>query len=201
MVTMLRFACLAVLLLALPSTVAAITYTSTDVPKAIPDNNPIGASSTITVTDSLTISDVNVTLNITHPFDADLDIFLISPTAVTIELSTDNGSSGDNYSNTTFDDSAATPITGGTAPFGGSFRPESPLASLNGSNSLGVWTLRVVDDAGADVGTLQSWSLEINGQPTAVPEPSSLLLLGTGITLGRLALRRRRTHSRTQQLE
>mgnify|MGYP000114524955 CR=1 FL=1 len=39
------------------------SYTSTDTPIAIPDNNPTGASSTITVTDTNLVTDVNVTVN------------------------------------------------------------------------------------------------------------------------------------------
>ena len=42
------------------------TYASTNVPVAIPDNNPTGASSTLTVADTKVIQDVEVLVNITH---------------------------------------------------------------------------------------------------------------------------------------
>ena len=47
--------------------------------------------------------------NITHTYNSDLDIFLIAPNGTRVELSTDNGTSGDNFIDTIFDDAAATP--------------------------------------------------------------------------------------------
>jgi subtilisin-like proprotein convertase family protein len=40
------------------------------------------------------------------------------------------------------------PITGGSAPFTGTFAPEGDLSVLNGEFSAGTWTLTVFDDAG-----------------------------------------------------
>jgi subtilisin-like proprotein convertase family protein len=79
-----------------------------------------------------------------------------------IVLSSDNGGAGDNYTNTTFDDAAATAITAGTAPFTGSFRPEEPLATFIGEPVNGDWTLIYADDAGGDTGTLNAWSIELS---------------------------------------
>jgi uncharacterized repeat protein (TIGR01451 family) len=107
------------------------------------------------------VADVKVLININHTFDADLDIFLISPLGTRVELSTDNGSSGDNYVNTIFDDAAATSITAGTAPFTGSYRPETPLSAVDGQSISGDWKLEVTDDLGGDTGTLLNWSLII----------------------------------------
>ncbi len=107
----------------------------------------------------------NVKLTIAHTWDADLDIRLISPDNTTVELSTDNGSSGDNYGNpadatctsvTNFSMGAATSITIGVAPFVGSFIPEGNFATFNtGANPNGVWTLEVCDDEQFDDGTLE----------------------------------------------
>ncbi|HPR65213.1 MAG TPA: proprotein convertase P-domain-containing protein [Thermoanaerobaculia bacterium] len=139
------------------------TYTSTDVPKSITDNNTV--TSTVTVSDTNVISDVNVTIiSLTHTYDGDLDIFLIAPNSTRVELTTDNGGTGENFTNTVFDDSAATSITAGAAPFTGSFRPEGSLATLNGIASNGIWTLEITDDAGGDTGTLTSWSLTLTTQ-------------------------------------
>jgi hypothetical protein len=80
-----------------------------------------------------------------------------------IELSTDNGGSGENYIDTRFDDEATTPITSGSAPFTGSFRPEGVLGNLDGKTANGTWTLRIFDDAGQDTGTLDNWSLVLCG--------------------------------------
>src|SRR5690606_3627796 len=119
------------------------------------------------------IGDVNVRLNVTHTFDGDLDIFLgfDDGSGVTrcVELSTDTGSSGDNFVGTLFDDEAPIAITSGVAPFTGPHRPESPLSVLDGLPANGTFTLFISDDAGGDTGTLDSWSLELTAQdPTVV---------------------------------
>ena len=42
----------------------------------------------------------------------------------------------------------------------------SALSAFDGTNPNGAWSLYVVDDAGADVGTLSSWSLDIETDNT-----------------------------------
>lgn len=116
--------------------------------------------STMTVTNTGTIVDVDVELNITHTFDGDLDIF-IEFNSVCVALSLDNGGGGENYTNTVFDDEATVDIGTGSAPFTGSFRPDSPLSAFDGMSMTGDWTLYVSDDAGSDTGTLNSWGLRI----------------------------------------
>ncbi len=109
-----------------------------------------------------TVNDVNVTLDITHTFDNDLDIFLIGPGGVRVELTTDNGGSNDNFTATTFDDEAAIPVTSGTGPFAGTFRPEGSLSLFDGINPNGFWFLEITDDLGGDVGMLNSWSVTLS---------------------------------------
>ncbi|MCL1474338.1 S8 family serine peptidase [Argonema antarcticum] len=140
---------------------------STDIPKTIADLSTITSDLAVSGLGP-TIEDVNVKININHTWDSDLDVYLTSPSGNEIELFTDVGGSGDNFNNTTLDDEAATSIPTGLAPFSGSYKPEELLVALDGENPNGVWTLKVIDDAGADVGTLNSWSLEI-----ATPEPST----------------------------
>ncbi|MCE2823483.1 MAG: proprotein convertase P-domain-containing protein, partial [Saprospiraceae bacterium] len=48
-----------------------------------------------------------VTINLTHTWAGDLEIYLQSPNGQRIALSTGNGGSGDNYTNTVFQDGAA----------------------------------------------------------------------------------------------
>ena len=74
-------------------------------------------------------------------------------------MSSDNGSSGDNYTNTLFDDLCATNVTSGAAPFSGCFKPETLLSGFATQVSNGTWTLVVTDDTSSDSGTLNSWSL------------------------------------------
>lgn len=145
----------------------AATFASTDTPRAIPDNNTAGVTSVINVPDVDVISDLNVTLNLTHTFDGDLTISLIAPNGTSIALVTKRGSSGDNFTNTVLDDAAATAISAGSAPFTGSFRPESPLSVVNGLSAAGAWTLKVVDSASSDTGSIENWSLNFTYVPRA----------------------------------
>jgi subtilisin-like proprotein convertase family protein len=143
------------------------SYTSTDVPKAIPDLSTV--TSNINVGDSFTLSDVHVgPLNITHTYDDDLDVYLISPASTRVELFTDIGGSGNNFVGTAFDDESFYPIAlndnAGYAPFTWTFSPEGVLADLNGESSSGQWRLEVTDDEGGDTGTLNSWELELCGE-------------------------------------
>ncbi len=96
-----------------------------------------------------------------HTWDGDLSLSIISPTGVEVSLSDQNGSSGDNYINTVFDDSAATPIASGTAPFTGNFKPESPVSVFNGLNVHGNWILKVNDQATGDTGRVNRYCLNI----------------------------------------
>jgi subtilisin-like proprotein convertase family protein len=138
------------------------SFSATDLPIAISATGATGVyNSIINVGPNLTITDVNVTVNITHTWNEDLDISLISPLGTIIELSTDNGGQGDNFTNTVFDQQATTLITAGTSPFTGSFVPEGNLSTLNGQLSGGNWTLRVADDANFDGGSITGFTLEI----------------------------------------
>ena len=132
-------------------------------------NFPVGPNagtvteSTIAVASSTIVNDVNVTVNINHTWDGDIAISLIAPDGTTVDLSSGNGGSGDNYTNTVFDDAADMDITNGNAPFTGVFRPEGNLSDFNGLVATGDWTLEIVDNANADGGTLLDWTLEICG--------------------------------------
>jgi subtilisin-like proprotein convertase family protein len=140
-----------------------LCYPSSDVPQPILDNET--ALSTVNVADTLALTDVNVgSLSITHTYDADLAVFLISPQGTRVELFTGVGSSGDNFTNTALDDECATPITSGTAPFTGCYQPEGSLSNFDGQNSAGVWSLEVTDNWEEDTGTLEAWSLELCGE-------------------------------------
>lgn len=139
---------------------STLGYAATDVPKTIADNATV--ESNLVIADTSPLADVNVTIgNLTHTYDADLDIYLVHPDGTVVELSTDNGGAGDNFVSTVFDDAAATLVTAGTAPFTGTYRPEGSLAALNGKPANGTWKLRITDDATTDTGTLTAWSLSL----------------------------------------
>jgi subtilisin-like proprotein convertase family protein len=118
-------------------------FPATDVPLAIPDNNQTGITSTIPVTGNGTVASLALSLNITHTFRGDLVVTLISPGGTQFVVSNRAGGSADNLVIT---NQAVTTFTGQTA--------------------AGSWKLQVQDLAGADVGTLNSWSITIVGNCT-----------------------------------
>ena len=153
--------------------IEVVSYDSTDVPKQIRDRSTV--SSTITVPDSFTIRDLDVQLNLTHTFNADLTAYLVGPDGTRVQLFAKVGGGGDNFTGTIFDDEAATPITGGLAPFSDRFRPQASLTAFDGKSADGVWTLEITDDARKDTGTLNSWSLHIARAVTPAPAPPLVL--------------------------
>ncbi|MBK6425853.1 MAG: proprotein convertase P-domain-containing protein [Blastocatellia bacterium] len=145
------------------------TYSSGNIAVPLPDVASM-TPQVINVADMGTVLDVDLRIRLNHTFDNDLDITLTGPNAVTIDVSSDNGGSGDNYGSgatdcsgtpTVFDDEAATGIASGVAPFAGSFIPEVGLSAFDGIPAAGNWTLNIADDLGVDVGTLFCYELVI----------------------------------------
>jgi autotransporter-associated beta strand protein len=157
---------------------------------AIPDSGSV--TSAVTVAGIITpIRKVTVSLHITHTTDEDLDVSLEAPDGTTINLTSDNGGTGDDYGTdcvdaqrTVFDDSAVSSIIGQSAPFVGTFRPEQALTAFNGKSGAevnGTWRLIVADDAAGGLGTLRCWSLMLYG--TACPPGSGICELCPDVTL------------------
>ncbi len=138
-------------------------YFSGPVNAPLPDASGAGATADIVVPDFDVIDDVDLTINITHPFDDDIDLRLIAPSV--LSLFSDIGSTGNDFRDTTLDDEAASPIPDsfGEAPFTGSYQPEPPatLSVLDGAIAAGTYTLQAIDDASFNLGTLDNWSLRI----------------------------------------
>ena len=63
---------------------------------------------------------------------------------------------------TTLADGAGTAIGSGTAPFTGTFSPESPLSAVSGHARAGTWKLHVADLAAVDVGSVLCWQVATN---------------------------------------
>ncbi len=105
---------------------------------------------------------LSVCIDVTHPWDGDIDVFLLSPNGQFLELTTDNGGGGDNYTQTCFTADASTFIEGLTAidaPFTDNYLPEAPWSDLFGATVNGTWTLQISDDTNGFSGTLNSWSI------------------------------------------
>ncbi|MFO0592891.1 MAG: DUF4215 domain-containing protein [Polyangiaceae bacterium] len=136
-----------------------LVYTATDLPVAIPDSNILGVPSHVTVPSYGVLRRVVVQADVTHTFDADIDMLLTAPWGATVDLTSDNGAAGANYTNTLFADACATKVTSGTAPFNGCYGPEAALTTVSGVSAKGVWTLNVDDDLTGDTGTFNAFRL------------------------------------------
>jgi subtilisin-like proprotein convertase family protein len=166
---------------------------------SIPDSGP-GAPypSNISVALGGAITKVTVRLNnLSHTFPADIDILLVGPGGQNAIIMSDVGGGDDVTGVTlTLDDAATvsmpgallttgtyTPTNTGTgdtwpapapAPSGGSL-----LSVFNGTNPNGTWSLYVVDDAAADLGSFAGgWELTIttnSGCGTPTPTPSATM--------------------------
>ncbi|MBK9073628.1 MAG: proprotein convertase P-domain-containing protein [Flavobacteriales bacterium] len=120
------------------------------------------ASNTIVVPSQggATLTDLNVYVNITHTYTADLRVSLESPTGTVINLI--NAAKCTNSDNiiVEFDQTGANGAVGVTCPMSNLFViPDVSLAGFNGQVFQGSWILRVQDVATDDVGTLNSWCL------------------------------------------
>ena len=112
-----------------------------------------------------------VRLIVLHEWAADLDISLVSPSGVSVELTSDNGGGNDNYgstgpggclnftsfvSNLVPNSCNISGIASGHPPFIGEFLPENSLGLFNDQSSpLGNWSLVICDDGKEHIGTLE----------------------------------------------
>lgn len=134
-----------------------------------PTNTAVFSSVNVFGVQPITLQDGvirSVCINVNHNWVDDLDVFLISPGGQFIELTTDNGANGDNYTQTCFTPTAVNNINfpgpfapASSAPFSGNFKPEGVWSDLWGGPTNGVWKLQVIDDTNGVVGEIQDWSI------------------------------------------
>jgi hypothetical protein len=117
-----------------PATGTTHTYSASPA-AAIPDNDPAGIASTISVPDAGTLRSLEVTVAITHTYRGDLVVRLVHG-AQTIVLADHAGGADDNL-NQTF-----------------------AVSDVVGASLTGDWRLEVADTAAEDTGTLDTWSLK-----------------------------------------
>ncbi len=126
------------------------------------DNATARDSMEVVLGNGCNIIDVNVRIDtVLHTWVSDLS-FTLNRGATSVLIINQVGGSGDNFINTVLNDSAATPIASGTAPFTGSFRPSNPLTPFNGAFVSGWWRLSIFDGVGGDTGFLRRWCLVIS---------------------------------------
>jgi subtilisin-like proprotein convertase family protein len=144
------------------------------------------------------IIDVDLTTFITHTFPGDLDMTLTSPAGTIVTFSSDNAGTNENVFNGTVWDDDANP--GGQVPYvtnaglatdhpysnltlASPLAPEEALSAFLGENPNGTWTITISDDAGADVGTLNSWSLNINTITNVFPSVTPVFTQNTPVVI------------------
>ena len=141
-----------------------------------------------------TITDVNVTVNVSHANQPDLDVVLEAPEPATfmkdVSLFSDSGSKSGSAV-MTFDDSATATLPAGVPWATGTYHPsnindagscgqddslepvssQTSLAVLNGLDPNGTWRLAINDDCDNSPGIINSWSIEIHTTTDPVPPP------------------------------
>ncbi len=151
---------------------------ATDAPAlAIPDNDPIGVSTTITVADAGAILDMDVDLDISHTWVGDLIVTLESPGGTVVTLIDQMGvpastfGCSNNDMQVTLDDEAVDPIEDecSSSPISGSYTPEQALSAFDTEEVMGVWILTVSDNAGGDTGMINSWTLNYDYDSPGIP--------------------------------
>ena len=135
----------------------------------IPDNTAAGITSKLTFSEPGAVGDVRVELDLDHTYRGDLRVSLVAPDGTEVKLHDKQGSSADDLI--------------GVYPI--DIAPAQTLDALQGKPIAGDWTLKVVDTAGQDVGTLNSWRLAFTPAATPPPPPS-----GDAIDLGKTAAER-----------
>ncbi|WP_284652747.1 zinc-dependent metalloprotease [Flavobacterium terrisoli] len=145
------------------------SFESPNVPITIPVTANVTANSTLTVTQTGTISDVNISMYITHTWVNDMIITLISPAGTQVQLVNHPCVSNplENV-DATFDDAGTALVCAVNPAISGTLIPIQSLSAFNGQAMNGLWTLRVLDTFNEDGGSIDFWSLELCST-TAVP--------------------------------
>ena len=167
----------------IPESTLPITSVTNSTSQSIPDNSCIGVTSNIVLSGlpgSVLSVYIKATVNINHTYMADLKIYLLAPNGNILNLWNADGGSSDNLVNTVFTD-AGIPISSGTSPYTGNFIAAgnltavcsiTPTATSFGAigggviNPNGTWALKIVDQAGTDIGTLNNWTLTVDPNST-----------------------------------
>lgn len=168
-------------ILAFSYTLKAQTFTWTG-NQAILDNQsfivPINVSGLPAAIDT-NFGVAHICLNITHSYDADLYIRLVSPAGTSVVLIQDIGGAGDNFLGTCLG-MDGTAFTNAIPPYSGIFFPAGDVSSFNnGQNPNGTWQLIIEDIASPDEGIITSAYIEFTNNP-----PRQIASSGSGAPTG-----------------
>ena len=168
----------------------------TNCPAAIPDG-PGGVL--VSTFDAVScggglIEDVNVGVDIVHTWIGDLDITVTSPAGTSALLYDTDCGSNDDMQAIWDDEGGAYPCP----PVGfGNWVPAAAgsLTAMIGEEGDGNWQISITDNAGADTGTLEDWSLEMTcSAPVPTTSQYGLALFAVLLALaglGAMAMKRR----------
>lgn len=121
------------------------------------------ASSVINVTQDMSVDDININVDVTHPEAGDLVMQLEAPNSEVIMLWGRNCANGS--FNVTFNDSGSTLPGQGyscSSPVSGTYMAyEGLLSDLTTGSVQGNWTLTIADFYNSGTGTLNAWSIEM----------------------------------------
>jgi subtilisin-like proprotein convertase family protein len=122
-------------------------------------------TSRINIAADIPISDINVSMEITHPFIKDLIVVLTSPSGTAVTLMASECADGDPDVDAIFDDLGVEGMNcSSTSPaISGTVKPVDLLSAFNGESSMGSWSLSITDTGLGDDGVLTSWGIEYCG--------------------------------------
>ena len=146
---------------------ACVTYNYTT-PFSVPDNSTSYTVKSIVVPATTgTISDVNITVNATHPNVQNLHIAVVRPGGSMANLYNQGCASGANM-NVTFDTQGVAMVC--ASPTVGTYQPSlaTALSAMNGNTATGNWQVGFRDLAAGNTGTINSFSIEICTQTVAL---------------------------------
>ncbi|MGE5944015.1 MAG: reprolysin-like metallopeptidase [Flavobacteriales bacterium] len=128
-------------------------------------------SHTINVPNAGIISDVKVNVNISHTYVEDLVVTVTHPNGIVASKIWNQNCSSESNIVMTFEDWANNINCNSTAS-GNTYAPSELLDVFHGLNATGVWKISVNDLGVGDVGTLNSWSLDICTQTSVLTNPN-----------------------------
>ena len=109
-----------------------------------------------------TVTDVDVAVDISHTWVADLTVIVTSPSGTSVTVLSGQCFLDDDI-DVVFDDESANVIacTGGTPALSGDMQPQNPLSAFDGEPAFGDWTVTVSDPVAFDGGTINSVTLTV----------------------------------------
>jgi subtilisin-like proprotein convertase family protein len=138
---------------------------------AIPDANLMYTSKDVNVISSEgTVSDVNVSLGLTHAYLSDIQVEIQSPQGLVVKLLERDCGAANLKMVLNYDDLGGVISCGISS--GQLIAPFEPLKVFNDQNAQGVWSLRVRDVVSGGLGTIDSATITLCAKTYTLSNPS-----------------------------